>query len=89
MNKEKEIIDKILVEIRKDCRASNIPLNYSEESILINGVKRAIQLVKYEEIKWLQSILDTKHISNDNRWIIEGRISKLEKNKNEQTRRSK
>ncbi len=30
-----------------------------------------------EEIKWLQSVLDTKHINEDSRWIIEGRISKL------------
>ena len=29
-----------------------------------------------EEIKWLQSVLDTKHIADESRWIIEGRISK-------------
>lgn len=32
---------------------------------------------KKEEIDWLQSILDSKHINKDNKWIIEGRISKL------------
>lgn len=40
---------------------------------LISGYKQAVK----EDTRWLQSILDTKHISEDNRWIIIGRISKL------------
>jgi hypothetical protein len=29
------------------------------------------------EIKWLKSVIDTRHIAETSRWIIEGRISKL------------
>lgn len=32
-----------------------------------------------QEIKWLESVLKTKHIKEQDKWVIEGRISKLKK----------
>ena len=41
------------------------------------GMRFAIHQMLKEELKWLQSILDTKHIKEEYKWIIDGRISKL------------
>ena len=42
--------------------------------------KKEREQSKQEEIKWLQSVLDTKHIMEEDRWIIEGRLDKLKQN---------
>ena len=40
-------------------------------------VRRELEGYKKKEVKWLQSILDTKHIEENSRWIIEGRLRNL------------
>jgi len=41
------------------------------------GMRFAVHQMLKEEIKWLQSVLDTKHIKEEDKWIIDGRISKV------------
>jgi hypothetical protein len=41
-----------------------------------------------DEIKWLKSVLDTRHIAETSRWIIEGRISKLEKQRSRENEKT-
>ena len=40
-------------------------------------LKKKLEDYKKKEVKWLQSILDTKHIEENSRWIIEGRLRNL------------
>jgi hypothetical protein len=47
------------------------------EKMMKDLLKIALQEREKEEIKWLQSVLDTRHLHEDSKWIIEGRISKL------------
>ena len=43
----------------------------------LEDVRRELEGYKKKEVKWLQSILDTKHIEENSRWIIEGRLRNL------------
>ena len=70
----KEIIKRVF-EIYKDSKYRSQFNN--AEKMMKDLLKIALQEREKKEIKWLQSILDTKHINEDSRWIIEGRISKL------------
>jgi len=42
------------------------------------GMRFAVHQMLKQEIKWLQSVLDTNHLMEEDRWIIEGRLSKLQ-----------
>ena len=42
------------------------------------GMRYAVHQKLKEEIKWLQSVLGTNHLKEEDRWIIEGRLSKLQ-----------
>ena len=76
MKNNNERIENILeqAEIFQD---DTLGYGYMSKEELNNLLEQLLSEMLDTEIKWLQSVLDTKHINEDSRWIIEGRIDKL------------
>ena len=68
---EKQTKEKAIREAVKKCSYKEI---CEEQKYQCN---LGIQHQKDKEVKWLQSVLDTKHIEEGSRWIIEGRLKQF------------
>jgi len=81
MTTETELIEGQIENILFDAKEGdliNIPKRIDTIIILAREQGRKEAEIKFlkEDIKWLQSTLDTGHIQEPNAWVIEGRISK-------------